>query len=183
MSEEIIIRHCAPTLAGLKTGEIFHCKYEAESVLQAWVRDLNGKLSHKGLRVLILRCKDSWALVYVYRPGKLQRDIAGEVAAELLWRHGYVYTGPEQCIQHLIERLHADTGFPHEIGLFLGYPPEDVKGFIERGAHACKCVGYWRVYGDEEKAKRIFSLYDKCAEVYMKQFKSGRTIERLTVWA
>ena len=36
-----------------------------------------------------------------------------------------------RCIVKLIGRLQENEGFPHEIGLFLGYPPEDVLGFIE----------------------------------------------------
>ena len=31
--------------------------------------------------------------------------------------------------------------FPHEVGLFLGYPPEDVKGFIDHRANNFKCAG------------------------------------------
>ena len=27
MSDELIVRHCAPTLAGLKTGTVFGCPY------------------------------------------------------------------------------------------------------------------------------------------------------------
>ena len=43
--------------------------------------------------------------------------------------------------------------FPHEVGLFLSYPPEDVKGFIDHRANDFKCAGLWKVYGDEEKAR------------------------------
>ena len=31
--------------------------------------------------------------------------------------------------------------FPHEVGLFLSYPPEDVKGFIDHRANDFKCAG------------------------------------------
>ena len=30
---------------------------------------------------------------------------------------------------------------PHEVGLFLSYPPEDVKGFIDHRANDFKCAG------------------------------------------
>ena len=39
------------------------------------------------------------------------------------------------------------------MGLFLSYPPEDVKGFIDHRANDFKCAGLWKVYGDEEKAR------------------------------
>ena len=67
------------------------------------------------------------------------------------------------------------------IGLFLGYPPEDVCGFIENKADACKCVGCWKVYGDEDAAKKLFAKYKKCTDVYCTLFANGRSIERLTV--
>lgn len=88
---------------------------------------------------------------------------------------------PAQCIVHLMDRLAAREGFPHEIGLFLGYPPEDVRGFIENNAKCSKCVGAWKVYGDERAAKRLFAKYEKCTNVYVRQHANGNTIERLTV--
>ena len=49
----------------------------------------------------------------------------------------------------LIERLQNREDFPHEIGLFLSYPPEDVQGFIDNRAHNYKRICAWKVYGDE----------------------------------
>lgn len=69
-----------------------------------------------------------------------------------------------------MKRLGESDEFPHEIGLFLGYPVEDVKGFIENKASCAKCVGYWKVYGDEEKAQKLFNQYKKCTGVYKKQW-------------
>jgi aminopeptidase N len=42
-------------------------------------------------------------------------------------------------------------------------------------------VGYWKVYGDEEKAKKIFDKYRKCSQVYLDRFERGYTLEKLTV--
>ena len=81
----------------------------------------------------------------------------------------------------LSKRLNETKEFPHEIGLFLGYPPEDVKGFIDNRAEGYKCIGCWKVYGDEENAKRKFECYKKCTDVYCAQWANGKSIERLTV--
>ena len=54
-----------------------------------------------------------------------------------------------------MQRLGQAAEFPHEIGLFLGYPPEDVQGFLEN--RLCKCVGCWKVYGDEQAAQNGFA--------------------------
>ncbi len=94
---------------------------------------------------------------------------------------GYDLSSCERRIAQLIERLSEDSEFPHEIGLFLGYPPEDVSGFIENRACGCKCVGCWKVYGDREKAEKTFLRYKKCTRIYRDQWINGKSIKRLTV--
>ena len=181
MSDDYIIRHCAPTLAGIKTGNIFACPYETkETVLQS-IRETNRRLRHKGLRVLPLRFSDKKALIYLYRPKILSADLTDTTAMKLLERYGYNTVSCEKCIVRLMQRLRAQDEFPHEIGLFLGYPPEDVCGFIENKACNCKCVGCWKVYGDEEAARKRFAQYKKCTKIYCDQWAKGKDIERLTV--
>lgn len=180
MSEELIIRHCAPTLAAIKTGNLFSCDYESIDALYESIRDLNRRLSGKGLRILPLRCRDGRALIYVYRPERLDRDLCDEKACRLLNSCGYKRCGSNRCIMQLIARLRDAGDFPHEVGLFLGYPPEDVEGFMYRKGEA-KYSGCWKVYGDVEAAQRRFALYKKCTHTYLKQLSKGRAIERLTV--
>lgn len=88
---------------------------------------------------------------------------------------------PERCVIQLIKRLGESDEFPHEIGLFLGYPPEDVRGFIENGSDGCKCTGYWKVYGDARAAQEMFAKYKKCTDVYCAQHAHGRSLWQLTV--
>lgn len=71
--------------------------------------------------------------------------------------------------------------FPHEVGLFLSYPPEDVKGFINHCANDFKCAGLWKVYGNEEKARSLFAKYKKCTEIYCALWQSGSKLEQLAV--
>lgn len=181
MSEELLVRHCSPTLAGMKTANMFSCYFEDESEMKQSVRKLNAVLVKKGLRVLPLRFHNKRALIYVYRPIKLSQDLQQDTACCLLKKFGYTTVKPERCIVHLMQRLSDSEEFPHEIGLFLGYPPEDVSGFIENKAEKCKCVGCWKVYGDEVKAQKTFAKYKKCTRVYCEQWAKGKSIERLTV--
>lgn len=181
MSEEMIINHCSPTLAGIKTGALFNCAYPSEREMRSEVRSWNKTLSPKGLRVLPLRYNGRTALIYIYRPAMLSIDLKNETARRLLRRCGYVSETPEGCIVQLMRRFAECDEFPHEIGLFLGYPPEDVCGFIANKAGGYKCVGYWKVYGDEEKAKKAFAKFEKCTRCYCRQHAKGKSIERLAV--
>lgn len=177
MSEELIVRHCAPTLANLKTGSLFVCPITDRPSFFSSLRSLNELLVPKGLRALPLRIREYSALVYLYRPSRLKKDLEDPAAIKILQDHGYSCYG--KCLPKLMERIRASEEFPHEIGLFLGYPPEDVQGFLDH--RPCKCSGCWKVYGDENKAKKTFDLYKKCERVYCQQLAQGIDIKRLTV--
>lgn len=66
-------------------------------------------------------------------------------------------------------------------GFSLGYPPEDVDGFIKNGATGAKCIGVWKVYGNVETAQRKFSQYRKCTQLYCEAFQKHRSFDRLIV--
>ena len=48
----MVIRHCAPTLASIRTGSLFSCPCESEKEVLHGVQELNRRLGGKGLRVL-----------------------------------------------------------------------------------------------------------------------------------
>ena len=181
MSEETLVAHCSPVLAGLKTANMFNVECSDAQSLCLQLRDLNLRLGPKGVRILPLRFSSSRALLYLYRPSRLQKDLQDETAVEILKNYGYPQNSKGGCLGHLFRRLRSSDTFPHEIGLFLGYPPKDVKGFIEEGPRCVKCTGCWQVYGDEEKALKTFERYRKCTEVYCAQVSCGKSLERLTV--
>ena len=178
MSDELIVRHCAPTLAGLKTGNLFVVKVGCDEAFRRRLRELNRTLASKGLRVIPVKRTERKAWVYVYRPSRLKRDLDNSLAREILEKSGYGCSAPGRCIASLISRMRSGESFPHEIGLFLSYPPEDVQGFIDHHARDFKLSGLWKVYGDEEKARRSFTNYDKCRKFLCNKLNQGSDIYR-----
>ena len=71
MSEDLLIRHCSPTLAGIKTGNLFSCACPSRRDLTKDLCRLNKKLVPKGIRVLPLRVRKGRALIYAYRPNAI----------------------------------------------------------------------------------------------------------------
>ena len=181
MSEELLIRQGAPTLAGIKTGSLFPCPCEDRDALLADIRRLNRLLVPKGLCLLPIRFLEGQALLYLYRPAGLRHDLQDALAAEILRDAGYVDAGCARCVARLIRRFRESGEFPHEVGLFLSYPPEDVKGFIDHRANGFKCAGLWKVYGDEQKALAFFAKFKKCTEIYCALWQSGSRLEQLAV--
>ncbi len=181
MSEDTLVRQAAPTLAGIKTGSLFPCPYETREALLEDIRAINRRLAKKGLCLLPLKAQDGRALLYLYRPESLRRDLRNEEAARLLRESGYAADSAGRCVGELARRLREGQDFPHEIGLFLSYPPEDVRGFIDNRAQHFKCCGMWKVYGDEKQAEKTFARYRKCTELYCGRWREGWSLEQLAV--
>lgn len=183
MLEKKIIEHCAPTLAGLKTANMFNYQFSSQAVLLRELESGNQTLNPKGVYVGILKTNGNRALVYVYRRERLQADLNKEGVAKLLSRYGYKNCNLWDCLEHLKERLKEYDCFPHEIGVFLDYPLLDVIGFIEHGGKNCKCCGIWKVYSNACETQQLFEKFKKCTEVYRKVFAKGKTLTQLTVAA
>lgn len=101
----------------------------------------------------------------------------------MLKAEGYDYSSVEEAVKILQNKLQMYETFPHEIGLFLGYPEEDVQGFIENQGKNCKCCGCWKVYCNECDAQKMFCKFKKCERVYERLFLKGRPVEKMIVAA
>ena len=75
MSEDLLIRHCSPTLAGIKTGNLFSCACPSRKDLTRDLCRLNKKLVPRGIRILPLRVRKGRALIYAYRHNALESDL------------------------------------------------------------------------------------------------------------
>ena len=138
--EKCIIEHCSPTLAGLKPAGLFSCCGLFEEDMLRQVKELNMKLNPKDIVVSVMTRKDGRALIYVYRKSRLKKELQNKETSEFLAKYGYSHLSVEKAVARLKNRLAQSEGFPHEIGVFLGYPLGDVVGFIENGGRNCKCV-------------------------------------------
>lgn len=181
MFERYLVEICSPTLASLKTASLFSYRYQSMEELQQTVFYWNSRMKKKGVKITVLRTDGVRALVYIYREAYLARDFAEPGVARLLRHFGYEAGDVDRAIDHLRKRLAGFQDFPHEIGLFLGYPVKDVIGFmVHKGSHS-KYTGFWKVYGDEAEALKVFAMFDKCTRVYVSLWNQGRSIEKLTV--
>jgi len=184
MLERYLIEHCSPTLASLKTASLFTVQYEIHSNLLSQLREWNLLLGKKGVSLRLVRFTGKTALIYVYRWHRLERDLQKPGVAEFLAHYGYESLDPDYAVERLSAQLMAGGEFPHEIGLFLGYPLGDVIGFIENAGQNSKCSGCWKVYCNECEAIKAFARFRKCRNIYNRLWNSGRrTVEQLTVAA
>lgn len=178
MSDLSLILHCSPTLANLKTGSLFSA--EDSSVAQQ-VEQWNEQLNDKDIFVKIIRQNGKRTVIYVYRKASLEADLCDKKIQKFLKKYGYKDFSVEGALKRLCERMVFYTEFPHEIGVFLSYPLNDILGFVKNKGHNCKLCGMWKVYDDVKAAERQFARYEKCRNIYTRLWQSGKTVSQLTV--
>jgi len=180
MLEGKIADLCAPTLAGFKCGCLFRTD-EPQASVDDCLKEVNDELNPLGVVAETFALERCGILVYVYRDDLAERISADERSVMLLDSLGYDLSSTAVLVGQLKERTEAAGCVPHEIGLFLGYPYEDVVGFMQDGGKCAKCTGCWKVYGSVEMASRMFDSIHRCRDEYRSRFMSGSSLSELTV--
>lgn len=144
------------------------------------VARFNRRAARKGLKIRVLCECGQRCLLMLYSQDLLKRLLCDEYRRKLLESFGYARDlSTEQCLYRLAARCKLSTEFPHEIGVFLDYPVEDVLGFITHKGSDYKLCGYWKVYGDEEKARCTFRKYDKCRKYLCNRLNEGQDLYKI----
>lgn len=181
--EAVLVRQCAPTLAGMKPGSIFCFNHSPLEVSRQKVCQWNKQLEPFGLTVQILleRPGSGSVIVFVYRHDRLEQMLSDDAYQNFLAEAGYERTNLDGLLEQLAYRLRTQPEFPHEIGVFLGYPLRDVTGFIENHGRNFTCCGFWKSYGDPAEMQVCFACYRRCIQTYVAMFEQGIPLERLAV--
>lgn len=181
MLEQKIIYFCAPTLAGIKTGSLFNAGKMSAAEIRRQAAGLMPAMIERGVALRLFERAKKPALIYVYRRSALQRDLNRPAVRSLLASRGYDLSSADAALDTLEDRLAQSPVFPHEIGVFLGYPPEDVAAFITLGSSQCQLCGYWCAYANPVAAQACFDRFDRCHRCYRQRFQLGQRLAALTV--
>ncbi len=175
--EKVLVHHAAPCLAGIKSANLV--SFPDSSI--DWCTAYNQLLNRFDIYFIPLNTNKTYSQILICRKSLLMNYILRPDVYNELCRFGYnPKAGFAACISRLQERMSTLTkNFPHEIGLFLGYPVEDVLQYIATGGKKCLFCGYWKVYSSPEKASKIFDAYTECKERFALQIKSGMSLSQI----
>lgn len=180
--EECLIRNASPVLVGIKTANLFNFTFSSADECNVVMKRLNREMNAKGVYIELLKNIDSFYLMMVYRKSMLRKELQKGNIKDFLYQYGYVYSDNlEEYLGKLKERICKTSCFPHEIGVFLGYPLEDVKAFIENAGRDFLLCGEWKVYHDESAARKRFCQLHHCKDVCTKLYLNGRSIYDMTI--
>ena len=160
--EHLLGYHAAPLLAGLTAGSLLSFQKSRFQDFDALLASYEPCFSCKGISTFRVAEGEEYVLILFYRAELVARALAVPQAQDLLCEAGYRITDSmEERLEFLRLRMRVRKTLPPEIGLFLGYPPEDVRGFITRRGQDFVYSGYWKVYKDAELKIRLFKNYER----------------------
>lgn len=155
----MITYEIAPTLCGKKTASLITLTKANRGMYNLWIMHKEEFLKSIPLKYFELNSTSDAITILFYNQNKLSEVIQDGECMDFLKSYGYRRNITlDNCLCKLRERF--NKCFPHEIGLFLDIPLEDVKGFIRNSGREYIYCGYWKVYGDVEKTQKIFESYD-----------------------
>lgn len=174
-AETQLVLQCAPLIVGLKVSNLLIVPNENVSRIKELLRSTQ-------IAYYILYAGERKTAILLYHAGPLGRYLAQHGVRRMLWHFGYD-TG-DMATDDLLGIFAARYGsymeghakFPHEMGLFLGYPPEDVAGFIDNAGKNYLCAGYWKVYDDVAAKRELFRRFDQATEYLIHLAADGASI-------
>lgn len=152
---------CAPVLAGLKISNLLNVSKKQGELIQEL-------LAATELSCYVLLRNGHRMFILIYNKKMLKAYLSNERVQSFLAEEGYGDLELEEMLQLLSRRyqMHMEkrAGFPHELGVFLGYPMEDVEGFIENNGENFLCLGYWKVYQNQQVKQELFQKFERAKE-------------------
>jgi len=174
--------HCAPSLVGIKAADMICWEPPARDTAE-FLQHYTETLARLGVCLRVLRPCGNRLLMLVFRPKLLEKCLSQPDVQAALAEEGYPMhprTDTDALLDHLCRRLEREE-FPHEIGLFLGYPVADVEGFRIHGGRNCKLSGCWKVYGDADYARRMFERFLRCRQALTRRVEEGLRLDQILV--
>lgn len=167
---------CAPVIIGIKIANLFCVSKEDEALVE---KILNGTR----IDFYCLGQRDKKAIYLLFLSPEFEIYMNEMMEQQILSSYGYSELSFAGILRRLQERYTGymvnGNSFPHELGIFLGYPIEDVEGFIKNKGKNYLYAGYWKVYQDVEDKKLLFYAYESAKEGLLLLVGHGYDIRKI----
>lgn len=145
-------------LAGIKPANLVSLVNRPRScgrnLYQIWCSHHNELTSRfGGISFRVLQSRDRALLLLCYQAQQLEQHLSHSGIRSILARAGYDITlNSLALLNELCSRMENSESFPHEIGLFIGYPAKDVAAFMGMVNLPFTCQGPWKIYGEASRS-------------------------------
>lgn len=170
--EEWLFSNASTVLLGQKPAELLNLTLTEHDLTVTATQARLAELSRLwNIDFLILHATPSSVQFLAYRPARVQEILdqtPRQVASDQLG-----YRCPlrvDNFLGEIRERWARDNAIPHEIGITLGYPLEDVFGYMGLWPLRCKGACGWQVYGCLDRSRELSKCFQNarcCALIFL----------------
>ena len=168
--ETRLVLQCAPFISGLKISNLLIVSIKDEALIRII-------LQRAGISFFRLLRTEEKVTFLLFCRKRLEKFLAQDEVRAILLTQGYedFSLGKILCAfrGRYVAYMKENGCFPHEMGLLLGYPPEDVWGFIKNGGRNFLYAGYWKVYEGVQKKIELFQRFDGAKEDMIQLLSKG----------
>jgi hypothetical protein len=169
---------CAPVIMHCRAACSLSVMHKSKEQMEVFSCFLHLILCNQ-LLILPLVSTEDFTVYLIYREDMLLEKVSDERAKLLLDRFDYPHGSLSEIVSRLSVRLgeyfYDDEVFPHELGVFLGFPMEDILEYIKEDGKNPLITGYWKVYQNAQNAMKEFSNFDLAKEeIYQWYLKNQR---------
>jgi hypothetical protein len=176
-----LIYHLAATMTGIKPITIMRFKHpeigrrKCESCAGQW-RNLQNLFQGSGaLGLCILRRDARGETLLFFHQEACRRLLAMPEIRKFLKNQGLAYGAetidrPRLFIEYCIKEYRQKKSLPVEMGLFMGIPLKDVKGYIAGDKRQHTLTAGWQIYGRCHPSLVLANLYRRLRRYAMLAF-------------
>ncbi len=168
---------CAPVIKGLTVSNTL-------TVKQGEFKIVESLLENTPLKCFLLYSGKN-EIVLIARVNRLNDHLHNKDVSDYLFEFGYENLSIEYVIEKLYSRFTDfytnSQEFPHELGLILDYPIEDIKGFIKNNGKKELACKYWKVYSNLEESLKKFKEIDKAIDTCLYQIVNGYKLDEIII--
>lgn len=148
------------TIVGVKPAELLSISINEGNAKNLALEELRFYfLLDKNIKLREIKKQNERVQILFYHYNALDNALSHKTNLKFLRGLGY----PEQYslegyVDFLVARLNSKD-FPHEIGLFLGYPFKDVLGYIGHPSLKLVKINGWRIYGNDKLSNERYESF------------------------
>ena len=175
--DQMMIKFSAPTLCNIKSGNMFFARNNtfSKDCFDVW----KSSLAKYGIAAFSNHLSETSTVILVLNICWVRKILNDSFVKAYLCEKGYKISNAYNFINDLFVRMKNEQGFPHEIGVILGYPVEDVIEFEKHHGKNCKYCGCWKSYSDVENAKVCKCNFTECSKLCKNWYDAGYSLDRI----
>ncbi len=158
--ENLLIYQASLVIAGVKPATTFTINLKNQRLNNLWNKYGINFLNSVPLDHYELVNTNDLRVVIIYNEKSLIKNLSNTMTHNFLINLGYPKNLTVKPYLNILKKRYLIYTCPHELGIFLGIPLDDVKDFINCSEKKCLLCGYWKVYNNLHKATALFQKYD-----------------------